>query len=50
MRSRPVTPRARRSADIVASVPLLTIRTISMEGTASTISSAISISSSVGAP
>ena len=35
---------------MVASVPELTIRTISMDGTISTISSAISTSRSVGAP
>gem|GEM_PF-4551691 len=35
---------------MVASVPLFTIRTISIEGTAATISSASSTSSSLGAP
>ena len=35
MRSRPVKPRARRIALMVASVPELTSRTISIEGTAS---------------
>jgi hypothetical protein len=37
-----VTPRASRMADIVASVPLLTIRTISIDGTASITSCASS--------
>jgi hypothetical protein len=32
MTSRPVKPRAARNADIVASVPLLTHRTLSMLG------------------
>ncbi len=50
MRLRPVKPRARRSALIVASVPLDTIRTCSIDGTSLQISSAISISASVGAP
>ena len=44
--SRPVKPRARRIALIVASVPELTSRTISIDGTASTISSASSFSAS----
>ena len=43
-------PRATRIADIVASVPEFTSRTISIEGTASQIASASSISCSVGAP
>ena len=43
-------PRASRMALMVASVPELTSRTISMEGTASMIASARSISRSVGAP
>ena len=43
-------PRATRSALMVASVPELTRRTISMEGTHSRISSASSTSRSVGAP
>ncbi len=42
--------RARRTADIVASVPLLTNRTISIDGTASTTLSAINTSRSVDAP
>jgi len=46
----PVYPLARRIALIVASVPEFTIRTISMDGTMSTIVSAIVTSSSVGAP
>ena len=50
IRSRPVIPRARRIALIEASVPELTIRTISIDGTASMISSARSTSASVGAP
>ena len=48
--SRPVKPRARRMALIVASVPELTSRTFSIEGTASMINSASSLSASVGAP
>ncbi|SKX54933.1 Uncharacterised protein [Mycobacteroides abscessus subsp. abscessus] len=47
---RPVAPRARRIADIVASVPELTKRTRSTGSTRSMISSASSISPSVGAP
>ena len=47
---RPVTPRATRTADIVASVPDDTNRTLSIDGTASTTASAISISRTVGAP
>ena len=43
-------PRATRMADMVASVPEFTRRTISMDGTASQIASASSISCSVGAP
>ena len=50
MTSRPVKPRARRMALIVASVPELTSRTFSIDGTASMISSASSLSASVGAP
>ncbi len=42
--------RARRSAVIVASVPELTSRTISTDGTRAVISSAISTSAAVGAP
>ena len=48
--SRPVAPRARRTALITASVPEFTMRTISMCGTMATIFSAISTSSAVGAP
>ena len=48
--SRPVKPRATRTALIVASVPELTMRTSSTEGTASQIRRASSTSSSVGAP
>ena len=48
--SRPVKPLATRTADITASVPELTIRTISMEGTTRQISSAISTSAGVAAP
>jgi hypothetical protein len=47
---RPVKPRASRSADIVASVPDETSRTISTDGSSRAIVSAISISISVGAP
>ena len=47
---RPVYPRARRMALIVASVPELTSRTFSIDGMASTISSASSFSATVGAP
>ena len=43
-------PRASRRALIVASVPELTSRTLSIEGTARMISSASSLSASVGAP
>ena len=50
MTSRPVKPRARRMALIDASVPELTMRTISIDGTASTINSASCVSRSVGAP
>ena len=50
IRSRPVAPRARRSALIDASVPEETRRTFSTEGTASTSSSASATSRSVGAP
>ena len=49
-RSRLVAPRARRIALIAASVPDETRRTISTDGTASTISAASSTSASVGAP
>src|SRR5437773_7128574 len=48
--SRPVNARARRMHDIVASVPLLTIRTFSIDGTQSQINSAISTSSGFGIP
>ena len=47
---RPVKARASRSADIVASVPELTNRTSSIEGTASTMRPASSTSSSLVAP
>ena len=50
MASRPVKPRASRIALIVASVPELTKRTISTEGSSSQISSAITTSPSLGAP
>ena len=50
MRVRPVAPRARRMADIVASVPLETMRTFSQDGTRSVIASASRTSRSVGAP
>ena len=43
-------PRARRMALIVASVPELTSRTFSIDGTASMTRSASSLSASVGAP
>ena len=43
-------PRATRIADMVASVPEFTSRTISMEGTASQMASARRTSCSVGAP
>ena len=47
---RPVAARASRSALIVASVPELTRRTISIDGIAAMIISASSISPAVGAP
>ena len=50
MRSRPVKPRARRTAVLVASVPEFISRTRSQLGTLATISSASSISPGVGAP
>ena len=50
MRSRPVAALARRTALIVASVPELTKRTISIDGTIAQTSSAIWISACVGAP
>ena len=50
IRARPVAARASRIADIVASVPELTKRTISIDGTIETIFSASLTSSSVGAP
>jgi hypothetical protein len=46
----PVAARASRSADMVASVPLLTKRTISTDGTRSTTSCASSTSPPAGAP
>ena len=48
--SRPVCPRASRTALIAASVPELTTRTCSIEGTRSQIRRAKSTSSSVFAP
>jgi len=48
--SRPVNPRATRTALITASVPELTRRTFSAEGTADTIISANRTSASVLAP
>ena len=48
--SRPVNPRATRMALMAASVPELTRRSISMEGTAPATSSASSTSPPVGAP
>ena len=50
MVSRPVKPRARRIALIVASVPELTKRTSSIEGMSSMTRRASRVSSSVGAP
>ena len=50
MRSRPVTPRARRTAVLVASVPEFISRTRSQLGTRSLIASASFISRGVGAP
>ena len=50
MRSRPVKPRARRMQDIVASVPLFTMRTFSTDGTHSQMSRAISTSKGFGMP
>ena len=50
MRLRPVAPRASRIADSVASVPELTIRTISQLGTIEVIASAIVTSSAFGTP
>lgn len=50
MRLRPVAPRARRIADSVASVPELTIRTISQDGTSRVMVSAMVTSASQGAP
>jgi hypothetical protein len=47
---RPVAPRATRTADIVASVPDDTSRTISTDGTRSQMASARRTSRSVGAP
>ncbi len=48
--SRPVTPRASRTALIVASVPELTMRTMSTDATASVTIRASSTSRAVGAP
>ena len=50
MRARPVAPRASRIADSVASVPELTMRTISQLGTRRAMVSAIVTSSGLGAP
>ena len=50
MASRPVNPRASRMALSAASVPELTMRTLSIEGTRAQTRSAISVSSTVGAP
>ena len=50
MRARPVAPRARRIADSVASVPELTMRTISQPGTSRAMVSAIVTSSGFGTP
>ena len=50
MRLRPVAPRASRIADSVASVPELTMRTISHDGTRRVIVSAIVTSAGQGAP
>jgi predicted butyrate kinase (DUF1464 family) len=50
MRLRPVAPRARRIADSVASVPELTMRTISQLGISRVIVSAIVTSSGFGVP
>ena len=47
---RPVKPRAKRIADIVASVPELHMRTFSTDGTALTTNSAIRTSSGFGMP
>ena len=47
---RPVNPRASRTADMVASVPEFTSRTCCTGSTRAMISSARSISASVGAP
>jgi hypothetical protein len=48
--SRPVAPRAKRIADIVASVPDETKRTRSQLGTRSQMRRASSVSSSLGVP
>ena len=50
IRLRPVAPRARRTAVLVASVPLFINRTRSQLGTRSRIASANFISRGVGAP
>ena len=50
MRSRPVKPRASRIALIVASVPELTMRSNSIDGTSSVTLRASSVSITVGAP
>ena len=50
MPSRPVDPRATRAADMHASVPLDTMRNISIDGYAARTASAKSTSAAVGAP
>ncbi len=50
MRLRPVAPRATRIADSVASVPELTMRTISQLGTMRVMASAMLTSSALGTP
>ena len=50
MRERPVKPRARRIADMVASVPELTMRETSIDGTSFEIVSAMVISAGQGVP
>ena len=50
MRLRPVAPRARRMADSVASVPELTMRTISQLGTRRVMVCAMVTSSAFGTP
>ena len=50
MQGRPVAPRASRIADSVASVPELTMRTISQAGTSCVMRSAMVTSSGLGVP